>query len=296
MPGARRETLPDCQTPPTSRKSGPSGLQASTRGRRSAQGRCPDQSFEFGFKICVLIEHLRLVLGLVELILAVRLLDLIVLLLLSGRLDEVAHTSWKNSVWLALFELMSLTRAIEENLNLPPPLEPTTCTAVRSLPSRTTISSIMLRTLSKLTFLLCSESEMSSRRLSWVFTEWRARSARLLTSFEVTVTCISEVDGRVFLKRSRASSSLRILMVSASASSSSARVFFTSSYSSSFVPQPSFRSARNFVSSARDVFVSSRSSERLTISVPFSPTRAVLSSMALELAAISFSLAATRAV
>mmetsp|Transcript_55655 Transcript_55655/g.165500 ORF Transcript_55655/g.165500 Transcript_55655/m.165500 type:complete len:225 (-) Transcript_55655:242-916(-) len=166
-----------------------------------------------------------------------------------------------------------------------------------SLPSRATMSSIMARTLSKLTFLPRSAKARKSNRGSAERRPWaaRARSACLRTSFPLALVWSSEGLGSVFLKSSRASSSFRILIVSAIARSSSARVFCTTSNSAFFFAQFESRSARNFLSSFRDFVVSSRSSFSATIFTPVCPWRPSLTSMALVLLLTSFSLAATRA-
>mmetsp|Transcript_93782 Transcript_93782/g.252791 ORF Transcript_93782/g.252791 Transcript_93782/m.252791 type:complete len:200 (+) Transcript_93782:68-667(+) len=116
-----------------------------------------------------------------------------------------------------------------------------------SLPSSVTISSTIASTLSKLTFLPRKTKEMKSKRLSGL--PRSAFMARRRTSLPRWATCKSEGLGNAFLKRSSASSSLRILMVSAIASVSSARVFFTTSYSAVLVAQFLSKSARNFLSS-----------------------------------------------
>mmetsp|Transcript_16897 Transcript_16897/g.46663 ORF Transcript_16897/g.46663 Transcript_16897/m.46663 type:complete len:200 (-) Transcript_16897:442-1041(-) len=117
-----------------------------------------------------------------------------------------------------------------------------------SLPSSVTISSIMDSTLSKLTFLPRRAREMKSKRLSWL--PRSALMAMWRTSLSLRVTCKSEELGKVVLKSSSASSSFKILMVSAIARVSSARVFFTTSYSASLLAQLLSKSARNFLSSS----------------------------------------------
>mmetsp|Transcript_13332 Transcript_13332/g.34331 ORF Transcript_13332/g.34331 Transcript_13332/m.34331 type:complete len:293 (-) Transcript_13332:1760-2638(-) len=171
--------------------------------------------------------------------------------------------------------------------------------SVCSLPRSATMSSIILRTLSKLTFLPLSASAMRS---SWWFLPPAARLAALMafnacffTSLEATLVWIKDGLGSVFLNRSNESSSLRILTVSAMASSSSARVFLTKPYSSSLVLQLASRSAINFWSPRSVIWVSSRSSFSVTISTPVLPRRTVFSSMALELAPISLVFAAAMA-
>mmetsp|Transcript_25340 Transcript_25340/g.80542 ORF Transcript_25340/g.80542 Transcript_25340/m.80542 type:complete len:228 (+) Transcript_25340:828-1511(+) len=168
-----------------------------------------------------------------------------------------------------------------------------------SFPSRATMPSIMARTFSKLTFFprraSARKSRRGSARLLWPrLLAARARSACRLTSLPLALVCSREGLGSVFLKSSRASSSLRILMVSARATSSSARVFCTTSHSALFFSQFLSRSARNCLSSASDLVVSSRSAFRASISRPVCPWRPSLASMACVLLLISFSLAAAR--
>mmetsp|Transcript_14825 Transcript_14825/g.33355 ORF Transcript_14825/g.33355 Transcript_14825/m.33355 type:complete len:351 (-) Transcript_14825:375-1427(-) len=160
--------------------------------------------------------------------------------------------------------------------------------------SRATISSIMVKTFSKPTFL---PLKASMRKFNWLLCAGSARNterAWLETSFEVTCTCTKLLAGlgSVFLKSSSASSSLRILMVSASASFSSARFFSIASHSLSLVAQFSSMSAKNFWSSAKASSVSSKSLVFSAISTPNLPTRAVFSSIAFVCAANSFSFAA----
>mmetsp|Transcript_52869 Transcript_52869/g.112860 ORF Transcript_52869/g.112860 Transcript_52869/m.112860 type:complete len:207 (-) Transcript_52869:932-1552(-) len=73
-----------------------------------------------------------------------------------------------------------------------------------------------------------------------------ALRAAVLWLLVAEVSCIRLVsgEGRVFLKRSSASSSLRTLMVSLRATSSSARNFCRSSHSLAFVPQLFSNSAK----------------------------------------------------
>merc|ERR1719436_1524425 len=76
----------------------------------------------------------------------------------------------------------------------------------------------------------------------------------------LTLTCtkLELALGRVFLKSSNASSSLRILIVSAKASSSSERVLERSSHSCVLVAQLFSKSARNFLSSNNAASVSGK--------------------------------------
>mmetsp|Transcript_57430 Transcript_57430/g.170910 ORF Transcript_57430/g.170910 Transcript_57430/m.170910 type:complete len:288 (-) Transcript_57430:456-1319(-) len=118
----------------------------------------------------------------------------------------------------------------------------------------------------------------------------RARERR---EAAVTSSCTKLAAlGKVFLKSSRASSSFKTLMVSASATSSSARVFERSSHSLSFLAQLASRFPRNFLSSARVAWVSSRSSFICTTSTPTSPICSDLVSMDCVSAPTSLVLAA----
>mmetsp|Transcript_73492 Transcript_73492/g.212871 ORF Transcript_73492/g.212871 Transcript_73492/m.212871 type:complete len:213 (-) Transcript_73492:88-726(-) len=145
------------------------------------------------------------------------------------------------------------------------------------------IPSIMSMTLPKPTALPFNANAIRSRpgdlRL------WAAcRSKRNAFAFwlaMVTFNCrkLEAELGKVFLKRSSASSSLSTLTVSARASSSSARIFFTSSHSSFFVAQPWSSSARYFSSAARASLVSSISLMASVTSTPMLPRRVDLSSI-----------------
>mmetsp|Transcript_86826 Transcript_86826/g.202074 ORF Transcript_86826/g.202074 Transcript_86826/m.202074 type:complete len:205 (-) Transcript_86826:680-1294(-) len=115
---------------------------------------------------------------------------------------------------------------------------------------------------------------------------------RLDSAFVFTCTKLAAVLGRVFLKRSSASSSFKTLIVSASATSSSALVFLRSSHSDFLLSHSSLRLAKNLVSSARAASVSESSSLSCTIFTPSSPTCPVFSSTAAESAATSLLLAA----
>mmetsp|Transcript_105793 Transcript_105793/g.257020 ORF Transcript_105793/g.257020 Transcript_105793/m.257020 type:complete len:212 (+) Transcript_105793:840-1475(+) len=154
-----------------------------------------------------------------------------------------------------------------------------------SWPSNSTMLSIMVRTLSKLTFFPWSASTKKSRRGSASILRCRllamsACNACRRTSLPLALVCRSEGLGSVFLKSSRESSSLRILMVSARATSSSERVFCTTSHSAFFFSQFLSRSAKNFLSSSNDFVVSSKSSFKASISKPVCPLRSSLDSMA----------------
>merc|ERR1719163_1834667 len=89
----------------------------------------------------------------------------------------------------------------------------------------------MVKTLSKLTLRPRSAIEM---RLSRASPPFSSSLARFRTSLLEILTCKSAGVGSVFLKSSRASSSLRILMVSARANCSSARNFWRTAHSSFF--------------------------------------------------------------
>mmetsp|Transcript_55628 Transcript_55628/g.154943 ORF Transcript_55628/g.154943 Transcript_55628/m.154943 type:complete len:240 (+) Transcript_55628:910-1629(+) len=145
-----------------------------------------------------------------------------------------------------------------------------------------TISSIILITLSKLgappwrdSAIMATRGSLEARAAP------RARSAAVLVSREWAEVCSSVGDGRVFLKSSSASSSLRILMVSARASSSSARVLHRASHSASFVAQLFFSSARNAWSSLSASEVSSLSLLICAIETASSPDFWIFSSIIL---------------
>mmetsp|Transcript_1590 Transcript_1590/g.5014 ORF Transcript_1590/g.5014 Transcript_1590/m.5014 type:complete len:242 (-) Transcript_1590:677-1402(-) len=136
--------------------------------------------------------------------------------------------------------------------------------------SASTISSIIEMTFSKppcwRAFLpLSANTNRSNSVLCWCLGDFRA-VRRAAMAFErradaVNSTCTKLAElGSVFLNSSSASSSLRTLIVSASATSSSALVLERSSHSLSFLSQLASRFARNFLSSARVSSVSERSS------------------------------------
>mmetsp|Transcript_33665 Transcript_33665/g.88160 ORF Transcript_33665/g.88160 Transcript_33665/m.88160 type:complete len:402 (+) Transcript_33665:791-1996(+) len=166
--------------------------------------------------------------------------------------------------------------------------------------STSTISSIMLTTLLKSTFFPVS-AIASKSSCAWLPREWSPRAFamapsapwRSLSPLATWTKLAPSEDGRVFLKRSRASSSLRSLMTSARARSSSERVLLRSSHSPVFVEQPFSSSARNCWSSARDSCVSARSFCISTMATPSSPIRRVLVSTDSVQALISFVLAFT---
>mmetsp|Transcript_8806 Transcript_8806/g.25251 ORF Transcript_8806/g.25251 Transcript_8806/m.25251 type:complete len:274 (-) Transcript_8806:565-1386(-) len=167
------------------------------------------------------------------------------------------------------------------------------------------MSSTILMTLSKppwfKAFLPVSVSTKKSREERWsrgafacAFDKMSTARARVFATPEDT--CIKlelAAPGNVFLKRSKASSSLRILMVSDNATNSSARVFFRSSHSAVFVPQLVFNSARNFLSASRVAPASPSSSFISTISKPISPICVVFASIVAERASTSLAFAAT---
>merc|ERR1711862_839411 len=123
---------------------------------------------------------------------------------------------------------------------------------------------------------ICTRCEDGRRRISL--------SMETALAFKVAVeTCnckkLDPAAGSVFLKSSKASSSLRILMVSDSASSSSARVLQIWSHSCCLVPQLFSRSAWNFVSCSRASLVSVRSPFISTMLTETSPWRTLFSPM-----------------
>mmetsp|Transcript_36552 Transcript_36552/g.79779 ORF Transcript_36552/g.79779 Transcript_36552/m.79779 type:complete len:236 (+) Transcript_36552:774-1481(+) len=146
-----------------------------------------------------------------------------------------------------------------------------------------TMPSIMAVTFSKPACLPCSAITRRSRRLRSpvhapanlraaprATTKARIRCARALSPR--TCTKLTLEAGKVFLKSSRASSSLRTLMVSAKAVSSSERTFTLSSHSEAFVAQPFSSSAWNFWSSSNAASVLERLFFICSIATPNSPT------------------------
>mmetsp|Transcript_44559 Transcript_44559/g.111953 ORF Transcript_44559/g.111953 Transcript_44559/m.111953 type:complete len:208 (-) Transcript_44559:407-1030(-) len=167
------------------------------------------------------------------------------------------------------------------------------------------MSSIILMTLSKPPVLRAffpanASDKRSSAALSLgkaaFFAALRASKARERTAEVDTDICtrlaLALAPGNVFLNKSNASSSLRTLIVSASATNSSARVFERSSHSAVFVLQLLSSSWRKPVSAARAASVSSLSSFAATIATPSSPICSVLASMEAVSAATSLVLAA----
>mmetsp|Transcript_44563 Transcript_44563/g.111968 ORF Transcript_44563/g.111968 Transcript_44563/m.111968 type:complete len:261 (-) Transcript_44563:366-1148(-) len=174
--------------------------------------------------------------------------------------------------------------------------------------STSTISSIILMTLSKppwVRALFPTSAKVRKSRLarSWLRAALRApriASSARARSLEAAVdddTCtrLAPAPGRVFLKRSSASSSLRTLMVSARATSSSALVFLRSSHSAVFVLQLFPSSSLNFRSAANASCVSARSAFICAIATPISPIASVFDSMSVVSASTSFFLAAMSA-
>mmetsp|Transcript_1788 Transcript_1788/g.4571 ORF Transcript_1788/g.4571 Transcript_1788/m.4571 type:complete len:222 (+) Transcript_1788:920-1585(+) len=162
----------------------------------------------------------------------------------------------------------------------------------------TTISSIILMTFSSPNFLPWIASATKSRSPLGNLpcaSRMRARARARRTAEALPPSCAKlalDGPGSVFLNSSRASSSFRILIVSAMASSSSWRVFWRSSHSAAFEPQLFCRSAMNFWSSTSCAWVSVRSFSIWTISTANWPTRWVFDSMLSVKAFTSFALAA----
>mmetsp|Transcript_54959 Transcript_54959/g.141704 ORF Transcript_54959/g.141704 Transcript_54959/m.141704 type:complete len:235 (-) Transcript_54959:546-1250(-) len=167
-----------------------------------------------------------------------------------------------------------------------------------------TMLSIILSTLSKppLPAALLPEMAIIKRSRAecsfapaWRLNPWmifRAWSRLLAAPVAVCKKLALLALGIVFLKRSRASSSLSTLMVSAMATISSPRVLVRSSQSAPFVEQPFSSSARNFWSAMRDSSASVSSFLSWAIATPRSPTFCDLVSIALVRANSSFFLAA----
>mmetsp|Transcript_88331 Transcript_88331/g.253032 ORF Transcript_88331/g.253032 Transcript_88331/m.253032 type:complete len:226 (+) Transcript_88331:782-1459(+) len=131
-----------------------------------------------------------------------------------------------------------------------------------SLPSKAVMSSIILRTFSKLPDRPANAIMIMFKRVS-SFLPCLAFKASIALRFKIrplTWVCSSAGLGKVFLNNSRASSSLRILIVSARATSSSPLVLDLSSHSAFFVVHEVDMSARNFRSSSKAAVLSSRSS------------------------------------
>mmetsp|Transcript_25631 Transcript_25631/g.59645 ORF Transcript_25631/g.59645 Transcript_25631/m.59645 type:complete len:230 (-) Transcript_25631:837-1526(-) len=140
-----------------------------------------------------------------------------------------------------------------------------------------TISSIILMTFSKPIFLPVSARAMKSilTRSPWgVASKRRTSRARLRRAAALSATCtkLAEALGKVFLKSSSASSSLRTLMVSDRVTSSSALVLTRSSHSAVLVEQLFSKLALNSLSARRASSVSVRSFFNCSIFTPRSPT------------------------
>mmetsp|Transcript_30451 Transcript_30451/g.87850 ORF Transcript_30451/g.87850 Transcript_30451/m.87850 type:complete len:369 (+) Transcript_30451:521-1627(+) len=159
-----------------------------------------------------------------------------------------------------------------------------------------TSSSTSLMTFSNPPFCPCKAKLMKSRRSRP--TPARAREAAFIKTCRacslmaalVTWTCMKLALelGKVLLNNSSASSSLRILIVSAKATISCARIFCSSSCTAFLEPQFFSRSARNFLSSSRPSATSSRSFFMAAMETPNSAILSSFSSMDLDSAAISF--------
>mmetsp|Transcript_34164 Transcript_34164/g.87583 ORF Transcript_34164/g.87583 Transcript_34164/m.87583 type:complete len:200 (-) Transcript_34164:199-798(-) len=163
------------------------------------------------------------------------------------------------------------------------------------------MSSIILMTLEKSTLRPMSAS--SRKRTSTWLSNTRLRPALRMSMRAFCLLCSAPVRvcsrlalESVFLNRSRASSSFRILMVSWIATNSSLRVLTRSSNSAALPSQSFSSSPRNFLSSMRDASVSVRSSFMCTISILSSPTRAVFFSMEAPSESISLLFAARRSL
>mmetsp|Transcript_76668 Transcript_76668/g.119801 ORF Transcript_76668/g.119801 Transcript_76668/m.119801 type:complete len:297 (+) Transcript_76668:57-947(+) len=152
------------------------------------------------------------------------------------------------------------------------------CSFLRSA----TISSIIVNTFSKLTFLPLSASAMRFTRKSPFSPRpacCKATNARFFTDCPFAANCNRAGVGSVFLNNSSASSSLSSLIVSAIASNSSARTLVLTAHSSSLVLQFFSKSFRKASSSIRLLVVSSRSSFWVTSCTPSSPMRVILLSI-----------------
>mmetsp|Transcript_44553 Transcript_44553/g.111935 ORF Transcript_44553/g.111935 Transcript_44553/m.111935 type:complete len:252 (-) Transcript_44553:757-1512(-) len=159
-----------------------------------------------------------------------------------------------------------------------------------------TISSIILMICSKPAVLPLRAKAIKSNsgRFDFLAAAWRSSRARAFCKEAETLTCtkLALALGKVFLNNSKASSSFKTLMVSASASSSSDLVFFTSSHSLVLVSQPASSSFLNFSSSPSASCVSTKSLFMEVMATPRSPMRAISSSTCPCKALSSFFLAA----
>mmetsp|Transcript_69007 Transcript_69007/g.175387 ORF Transcript_69007/g.175387 Transcript_69007/m.175387 type:complete len:271 (+) Transcript_69007:92-904(+) len=154
-----------------------------------------------------------------------------------------------------------------------------------------TMLSIILSTLSKppLPAALLPEMAIIKRSRAecsfapaWRLNPWmifRAWSRLLAAPVAVCKKLALLALGIVFLKRSRASSSLSTLMVSAKATCSSARVLERTSHSFCLESQPVSNSLKNSWSASKAAWVSERSSLICTMLMPNSPICLVLVSM-----------------
>mmetsp|Transcript_44364 Transcript_44364/g.70248 ORF Transcript_44364/g.70248 Transcript_44364/m.70248 type:complete len:252 (+) Transcript_44364:143-898(+) len=159
-----------------------------------------------------------------------------------------------------------------------------------SSPSNNTMSSIIFKTFSKLTFFPLRASEIRFKRKS-PFSVCNSDNALAFTDCSVDFNCSNEGVGKVFLKSSKASSSFKSLMVSAIANNSSARTLQRTSHSSSLVLQFFSKSLRKAASSTKDLVVSSKSSFSVASCTPKLPILAILFSTDLVKALISLVLA-----
>mmetsp|Transcript_24694 Transcript_24694/g.69105 ORF Transcript_24694/g.69105 Transcript_24694/m.69105 type:complete len:208 (+) Transcript_24694:842-1465(+) len=165
-----------------------------------------------------------------------------------------------------------------------------------------TISSIMAMTFSKPIFLPLSAysikatMELPEPALADACCKIARARDRTDAALMRISTKLALAPGSVFLNNSRASSSLRILMVSASASSSSARTLQRASHSAVFVAHPFSSSARNFSSCAFDSAVSSLSFFISAMDTASSPLLWSFVSIALVRALTSSVLAPMRAL
>mmetsp|Transcript_1896 Transcript_1896/g.4450 ORF Transcript_1896/g.4450 Transcript_1896/m.4450 type:complete len:255 (+) Transcript_1896:776-1540(+) len=173
--------------------------------------------------------------------------------------------------------------------------------SVCSCASSAIMSSTILITFEKSTFPPCKTS--SRNRISgsaavllppFPRRACRAAMARRCTRSRSAANCKKLELGKAFLKRSSASSSLRILMVSWIATSSCARSFFLSSHSACLLSQFCVRSFRNFWSWIKIASACVRSCFMRTTCTCKSPTRATFFSIDLLKVFTSFLLAAMR--
>mmetsp|Transcript_50532 Transcript_50532/g.117978 ORF Transcript_50532/g.117978 Transcript_50532/m.117978 type:complete len:244 (+) Transcript_50532:732-1463(+) len=149
-----------------------------------------------------------------------------------------------------------------------------------SLPSVSMRLSIILKTLSKFTFLPVNARAIKSMPALLRGALRTMSKAFDLAFTELCETCMRLALGSVFLNNSKASSSLRILMVSAIAASSFCRNSVISFHSAAFSSQDFKVSSANFLSSMSAFSVSERSACMVAICTPALPTRIVLSSIA----------------